>query len=135
MKHWANTPADIQVRAGDILFIPKKPNFVMVNGAVYNQTAITFKPNKSAGWYLRQAGGPTMMADKKGIFVVRADGSVVGGKGGAFTGGALEAALQPGDTVIVPDKAFGGGFKWRETLQVAQLVSAVGIAVQVARGF
>jgi len=135
VKHWANTPADIQVRAGDILFIPKKPNFVMVNGAVYNQTAITFKPNKSAGWYLRQAGGPTMMADKKGIFVVRADGSVVGGKGGAFTGGALEAALQPGDTVIVPDKAFGGGFKWRETLQVAQLVSAVGIAVQVARGF
>jgi protein involved in polysaccharide export with SLBB domain len=135
VKQWTNTPADIQIRAGDVLYIPKKPNFVMVDGAVYNQTAITFKPNRSASWYLRQAGGPTTMADKKGIFVLRADGSVIGGKQGMFTGGALDAALQPGDMVVVPDKAYGGGFKWKETLQVAQLVSAVGIAVQVARGF
>jgi hypothetical protein len=37
--------------------------------------------------------------------------------------------------LVVPEKAVGGGFSWRSTLQVAQLVSAVGIAVQVARGF
>jgi hypothetical protein len=37
--------------------------------------------------------------------------------------------------IVVPSKAFGGGFKWKTTLEVAQLVSAVGIAVQVARGF
>jgi hypothetical protein len=47
----------------------------------------------------------------------------------------MESALAPGDMIVVPSKAFGGGFKWRETLQVAQLVSAVGIAVQVARSF
>lgn len=135
MKRWANTPADIQVRAGDLIYIPKRPNFVMVDGAVYNPTAVTYKPSKSAGWYLHQAGGPTTMADKKSIFVIRADGSVVGGKGGMFSGGALDAQLQPGDMVVVPDKAFGGGVTWRNTLQVAQLVSAVGIAVQVARGF
>ncbi len=135
VKQWANTPADIQVRAGDVLFIPKRPTFVMVDGAVYNQTAIAFKSNRSAAWYLRQAGGATTMGDKKGIFVLRADGTVVGGKGGIFSGGALDTALQPGDMVVVPDKAYGGGFKWKQTLQVAQLVSAVGIAVQVARGF
>ncbi len=135
MKRWANTPADIQVRAGDVIYIPKKPNFVMVDGAVYNPTALSFKPGKSAGWYLRQAGGPTTMANKKATFVVRADGSVVGGAGGMFSGGVLNAALQPGDMVVVPDKAFGGGITWKNTLQVAQLVSAVGIAVQVAKGF
>jgi len=135
MKRWANTPADIQVRAGDVIYIPKKPNFVTVDGAVYNPTAVTFKPGKSAGWYLNQAGGPTTMANKKAIFVVRADGSVVGGKGGMFSGGAVDAALQPGDMVVVPDKAFGGGLTWKNTLQVAQLVSAIGIAVQVAKGF
>jgi hypothetical protein len=37
--------------------------------------------------------------------------------------------------LMVPSKAFGGGIKWKQTLQVAQLVSAIGIAVQVARGF
>jgi len=59
----------------------------------------------------------------------------VGGKGGMFHGGALDAALRPGDTVVVPEKAYGGTMTWRNTLQVAQLVSAVGIAVQVARSF
>jgi len=34
VKHWANTPADIQVRAGDIIYIPKRTNFVMVEGSV-----------------------------------------------------------------------------------------------------
>jgi protein involved in polysaccharide export with SLBB domain len=135
VKRWANTPADIQVRAGDVIYIPKKPNFIMVDGAVYNPTAVTFKPGKSAGWYLQQAGGPTTMANKKAIFVIRADGTVVGGKGGMFSGGAVDVALQPGDMAVVPDKAFGGGITWKNTLQVAQLVSAVGIAVQVAKGF
>jgi len=134
-KSWLHSAADVQLRAGDSIYIPKKPNFVMVQGAVYNQTAISFRPGKSAGWYLHQAGGPTSAADKKNVFIVRADGTVAGGPKGLFNGGALEAAMRPGDMVVVPSKAFGGGIKWKETLQVAQLVSAVGIAVQVARGF
>lgn len=134
-KSWAHSAADVQLRAGDSIYIPKKPNFVMVQGAVYNQTAITFRPGKSARWYLHQAGGATSAADRKNIFIVRADGTVAGGPKTMFNGGALEAAMQPGDMIMVPSKAFGGGIKWKETLQVAQLVSAVGIAVQVARGF
>jgi polysaccharide export outer membrane protein len=134
-KSWVHSSADIQLRAGDSIYIPKKPNFVMVQGAVYNATGISFRPGKSAQWYLRQSGGPTSAADKKNIFIVRANGTVNGGPKGMFSGGALDAAMQPGDMIVVPSKAFGGGFKWRETLQVAQLVSAIGIAVQVARGF
>jgi len=134
-KEWIHTAADVQLRKGDSIYIPKKPNFVMVQGAVYNQTAMAFRPGKSAGWYLHQAGGPTSGADKKKIFIVRADGTVAGGPKSLFNGGALESAMQPGDMIVVPNKALGGGFKWKETLQVAQLVSAVGIAVQVARGF
>jgi protein involved in polysaccharide export with SLBB domain len=135
VKRWANTAADIEVRAGDVLFIPKGPNLVMVDGAVYNPTAVTFRPGKSAGWYLSQAGGPTNMANKKAMFVIRADGSVVGGRGGLFTGGVEGAALMPGDMVIVPEKAFSGGSRWKNTLQAAQLVQAVAIAIQVGRAF
>ncbi|HEV2697630.1 MAG TPA: SLBB domain-containing protein, partial [Terriglobales bacterium] len=134
-KSWVHSATDVQLRAGDSVYIPKKPNFVMVQGAVYNQTAITFRPGKSARWYLHQAGGATSAGDKKNVFIVRADGTVAGGPRSLFNGGALEAAMRPGDMIVVPSKAFGGGFKWRETLQVAQLVSAVGIAVQVARSF
>lgn len=133
--HWANTPADLQIRAGDVLIIPKQPNFVMVEGAVYNPTAITFKPGQSAEWYLKQAGGPTQMANKKAVFVIRANGSVVGGSGGMWGGGATSAELRPGDMVVMPEKAIGGTNKWKTILEVAQLTSAIGIGVQVARGF
>ncbi len=134
---WANTPADLEVRAGDTLLIPKAPNYVTVNGQVYNPTAITYRPGKSAGWYLRQAGGATNLANRKAIFVVRADGSVVGGKGGGewFTGNVLSAELRPGDMVFVPEKALGGTPNWKNTLQAAQVLSSVAIAVSVAHGF
>ena len=49
LQRWANTPGDIEVRAGDMLVIPKKPNFVMVEGAVYHPTAVAYRPGKSAG--------------------------------------------------------------------------------------
>jgi protein involved in polysaccharide export with SLBB domain len=134
-KHWENTPADIQVRAGDVIFIPKKPNFVMVEGSVYNPTAVTFKPGKDAGWYLRQAGGPTNSANKKAVFVIRADGSVAGGASGLFSGGVDRASLHPGDLVMVPEKAFSGTTKWKQTLESAQLAYAIGVAIQVGRSF
>jgi len=134
-KDWVHTPSDVLLRAGDSIYIPKRPNFVMVQGAVYNQTAISFRAGKSASWYLHQAGGATSAGDKKNIFIIRADGTVAGGVRGLFNGGALESTMLPGDMIMVPTKALGGGLKWRSTLEVAQLVSAVGIAVQVARGF
>jgi protein involved in polysaccharide export with SLBB domain len=134
---WANTPADIEVRAGDTLLIPKMPAYVVVNGQVYNPTAISFRPGKNAGWYLRQAGGPTNMANKKAVFVVRGDGSVVGGKGSGewFTGDVLSAELRPGDMVFVPEKALGGTPAWKNTIQAAQLMSSIAIAVSVGRQF
>ncbi len=85
LSKWENAPADIELRAGDVLVIPKRPNFVMISGQVYNATAISYLRGREAGWYLGQAGGPTQSADKKGIFILRADGSVVG-RGNSFGG-------------------------------------------------
>src|SRR5262249_23472369 len=135
VESWANTSKDIQVRAGDSIFIPKKPNMVIVDGAVYNPTGITYKPGRSAGWYLEQAGGPTGLANKKEIFVVRADGSVAGGRGGLFSGGAPSASMQPGDMVVVPEKTFSVSHKFQNTVQVAQIMTAVTLAVSAARSF
>lgn len=135
IEKWANSTADIQVRAGDVLYIPKKPGLVMVDGAVYNPTGVTYKPGKSAGWYLRQAGGPTQLANKKGVFVIRADGSVVGGSGGMFSGGAESAELRPGDMVVVPERVFSYTSRWKNVLESAQLAYSVGVAIQVARSF
>jgi protein involved in polysaccharide export with SLBB domain len=135
-KRWAHTPADIEVRGGDTLFVPKRSSLVTVDGSVYHPTAVTFKPGKSVRWYLSQAGGPTNVANKKDMFVIRADGSVVGNGSSSWLRGGLESGeLQAGDVVVVPEKAYSGTSKWKTTLQAAQLTSAVGIAIQVARSF
>ena len=108
----------------------------MVEGDVYNPTAVAYKPGKSAGWYLRQAGGPSNTAYKRGIFVIRADGSVVGGgSGGMFGGGVQSAELLPGDMVVAPEKAFSANTKWKNILAGSQVAYAVGIAIQIARTF
>jgi protein involved in polysaccharide export with SLBB domain len=135
VQRWANSSSDIQVRAGDSLYIPKMPNSVMVQGAVYNSTAVVYRPGKDTAWYLQQAGGATTMGNAKRVFVIRADGSVISGPGGMFSGGVEHAELRPGDMVVVPDKAFSANTRWKTTLEGAQLATAVGIAIQVARSF
>ncbi len=134
-KHWMNTTADVQVRAGDTIFVPKRPSVVLVDGAVYNPTGVTFKPGKSAGWYLSQAGGPTGTANKRGVFVIRADGSVAGGASGLFGGGAESAAMQPGDMVVVPEKIFTISRAWQNTATAAQIVTAIAISASYAKNF
>ncbi len=133
ISSWENTPDDIEVRAGDILRIPKRPGFVLVSGQVYNSTAITYAPDKTAGWYLRRAGGVTEIANKSDIFVIRANGSVVGrGSGTFFDHDVLNTKLDPGDVVVVPQKIIGASVFWRNLLAVAQVSSSIAITAAVA---
>jgi protein involved in polysaccharide export with SLBB domain len=125
-RHWAHSPEDIQVRAGDVLIVPKRPSSILVHGQVYNSTAVSFRPGKSAKWYLSQAGGPTTLANKKSIFVIRADGSVVGSQGfSLWRGNPLDTTLYPGDTVVVPEKPVSGPPQWKTIFQSAQIISSI----------
>src|SRR6202007_1272356 len=105
---WANTPADIELRRGDVLTIPKRPGFVLVTGQVYNATALSFTPGKTAEWYLARAGGTNSTANRKDIFIIRTNGSVVGRQsGGWFKDSVLSTRLDPGDVGVVPQKIIG----------------------------
>jgi protein involved in polysaccharide export with SLBB domain len=130
---WANTPADIELRRGDVLTVPKRPGFVLVTGQVYNATAITFDPGKSASWYLRHAGGTNSTANRKEIFIIRANGSVIGRhSGGFFDADVLATRMEPGDVVVVPQKIIGSSLFWRNLLTTAQLASSIAITAAVA---
>jgi protein involved in polysaccharide export with SLBB domain len=132
LKRWANTPADVQVRAGDTIYIPKRSGMILVDGAVYNPTGISYKPGKDVNWYLKQAGGPNAMANRKGIFVVRGDGSVIGGAGSMFSGGVESAELRPGDMVVVPEQIYVFNDKFKTTLAIGQTAASIGSAIAVA---
>jgi polysaccharide biosynthesis/export protein len=131
LQDFVRTPDDIELRAGDSVFIPKRPNFVLVVGQVYNSNAITYTPHKNAGWYLSQAGGTTDLAEKKAIFIVRANGAVVTGRGSWWSGNVLGRQLEPGDTVVVPEKAIGGSTAWKNFLALAQVAQTAAVTALV----
>lgn len=136
IKEWANTSRDITVRAGDVLVVPKKPSYVLVQGQVYGATAVAYRPGKSARWYLQQAGGTTNMANKKATFVIRANGSVVGSHSSFWVSGeGLNVSLQPGDTVVVPEKALGGPPIWKTIFANAQILSSITTSAILAASY
>ncbi|WP_433972540.1 SLBB domain-containing protein [Tunturiibacter lichenicola] len=133
ISSWEDTPADIELRNGDVLTIPKRPGFVLVSGQVYNASAITFVPGKTAGWYLQHAGGSTEGGNRKEILVIRANGLVVGHRSGTWHDpSVLDTKLDPGDVVVVPQKVFGGSALWRNLFASAQVFSSVGFAAALA---
>jgi protein involved in polysaccharide export with SLBB domain len=133
-KEFSGSPDDIELRAGDSLTVPKQPGGVLVIGQVYNSNALTYTPGRNAGWYLSRAGGPTQLANKNAIFIIRADGSVTSGKqgGGLWSGGVLSSTVAPGDTIVVPEKPVLGSNGWRNFMAVAQLAQAGALAAAVA---
>jgi polysaccharide export outer membrane protein len=127
VKEWKNTDADPVLRDGDEFAVPKKANYVMVTGQVFNPTSISYRPGRSAKWYLGQSGGFTQLSNRQAAFVIRADGSVLAAKNnsGWFSGDPLNTVLKPGDTIVVPEKAPNvGGRNWPLTMQMAQVAAS-----------
>jgi len=136
INSWAGTPADIEMHTGDVLTLPKRPGFVLVSGQVYNASAITYVPGKEAGWYLRRAGGTNDIANRKEIFVIRANGSVIGRRSGEWYGSnVLSTRLDPGDVIVVPQRIIGGSLFWKNLLTVAQISSSIAFTAAVAGVF
>jgi protein involved in polysaccharide export with SLBB domain len=132
-KDFEGSPDDIELRAGDSLTVPKQPGGVLVIGQVYNSNALTYTPGRNAGWYLSRAGGPTQLANKGEIFIVRSDGSVTGGRqGGFWSGSVLSSALGPGDTIVVPEKPVLGSSTLKNVLSIAQIASSAALVAAVA---
>jgi len=137
ISKWANTPDDIELRPGDDIVIPKYPTFVAVQGQVNSPSAITYMPGKKAEWYFKRAGGHTAAANMKDVFIVRADGTVLG-KGstsGFWSGNVLSTVMYPGDTIVVPEKIVTGSGAWRGLLQTMQVMSQVAITAGVVASF
>ncbi len=94
--------ADIVLRNGDRLVIPKVSQEVTVLGEVQNTTSHLYRADLSRDDYIALSGGLTRKADRGRIYVVRADGSVIASesRGWFRRGGQVE--IRPGDTIVAP---------------------------------
>jgi polysaccharide biosynthesis/export protein len=92
--------ADIVLKDGDRLLVPRITQEVTVIGEVQSPTSHLFSEGFTRDDYIQQSGGTTQRADRGRIYVVRADGSVVSGSGNSWFSGGVE--IRPGDTIVVP---------------------------------
>jgi hypothetical protein len=92
---------DTVLESGDRIFLPKRPNYVLLIGDVLNPTALQFAPDKKVGEYLREAGGVQSTADKGRIFIVYPNGKALPAhtsKWGFGSGSRIPA----GSAIVIP---------------------------------
>lgn len=111
------TPRDVPLQEGDRLTVPEATGTVNVVGAVFAPTALVYTPYRTVKEYLTMAGGTTEIADDREIYVIKVNGAAVSRKGfslvkaswdgskyGYHPGGISSLTLDPGDTIVVPEK-------------------------------
>ena len=91
--------ADLVLREGDVVFIPKNTNTVTINGAVMVPNTVSYMKGKDVDYYLNQAGGCSDNARKSKKFIVYMNGQVTKVKGSG------KKQIEPGCEIIVPGKA------------------------------
>jgi polysaccharide export outer membrane protein len=101
-KGGTHVPDDVMVRDGDKLLIPKKTQEVTILGEVQSPTSHVFESGLSRDEYISRSGGTTQKADRKRIYVVRANGDVVSGDRTGWFRRSQSAEIHPGDTIVVP---------------------------------
>lgn len=100
------TPAlpDLILEDGDEVFIPNKPSFIGVFGAVYKESTFIFKSDATVKDYLFRAG-LTRESDTNAVMVIRADASIDSDakNTGFFSKRVMDMKLFPGDVIFVPE--------------------------------
>jgi protein involved in polysaccharide export with SLBB domain len=119
---------DIQLQDDDHFTVPSVPVTVNVVGAVYDQSTFLYKAPRRLGDYLQLAGGPNRNADKGHMFIIRADGSVYSREraNGLWGNNFMATRMNPGDTVIVPEKVLGTSVL-RNFLNWSQVFSQIAV--------
>lgn len=117
---------DPGIKNGDVLYVPQKPEMVIVSGAVLMPSPVVWQAKKSARAYIDRTGGFAKDAAEDEVVVMRVNGELVKeGKAGD---------IEPGDLILVPPKAliaYPGAFE--QFLNVLQVVSGGFVASRVFR--
>jgi len=126
--------ADLVLAAGDRLLVPEYSQTVTIVGEVQFPTSHVYDQGISRNEYISKSGGTTKNADKKRIYIVRADGEVVASSGSRFFRGRNVRDIRPGDTIVVPLDADRMN---RLTLwtNVSTIIFNIGIAAAAAASF
>ena len=118
-------PMAMLLENNDRVLIPPRPVTVGVFGAVFQPGSFAESQGSRIGDYLAKAGGPTRIADRSGLFVVRANGAVVSQQQRG-RGNVLDEYAMPGDIIFVPVQTRGNSLLDR-VIEVATAIYQVSL--------
>ena len=84
------------------MLVPARTQVVSVIGEIQQNTSHLYRAALSRDDYISLSGGLTRRADKKRIYVVRANGAVIAESGSRWLGRQERVEIRPGDTIVVP---------------------------------
>lgn len=93
---------DLLLSEGDSISIPQQLEVVFVDGEIMKPNAVRYIKGKSMKSYVRESGGFSARALKKGSYVIYANGEVDAAR--SFMGFRNYPKVLPGSRVIVPEK-------------------------------
>jgi protein involved in polysaccharide export with SLBB domain len=120
---------DLRLQNGDRIYVPSKPDFVYVFGAINTDSALLYRRGAQVSDYLKLAGS-SAVADSDGIMLLRADGSALSSDS-YWRNPVLSTPVMPGDTIVVPeklDRESGWSTFIRNTKDITQILYQLGIS-------
>lgn len=108
-----NSPHNILMEDGDILYVPSTAVSVYVQGEVVEPGAFMFQPHLHASEYIGLAGGPLTEADMGRAHVVRDDKSIPLHE---------DLIIEPGDRIVVPRMLFKF---WQDYLEITAVFASL----------
>ena len=142
LEEFRHSSYDIVLRGWDVLDLPQRPDVINVMGQVYSPTTLIHMPGEKLNYYLKKAGGATRDAEMDEMYIIKADGSVESRQQSSAGlrwdqdsrrwtfGGFMSGALDPGDTLVVPQQL--ERIAWmREIKDITTILSQVAITAGV----
>ncbi len=102
MQGPVGAPGDVILKDGDKLLVPKTTQEVTILGEVQSPTSHVFRAGLTRDDYIAKSGGATQKADRKRIYIVRANGDVISGDRAGWFRRSQSTPIRPGDTIVVP---------------------------------
>lgn len=114
------------LNSGDILEIPRKKETVIINGQVYNPTAVPYSPGLNLRKYLDLAGGTTDSAFVKKTYVKYGNGRLDRTKSFLFI--KSYPKIENGSEIIVPVRR---KYRWTPAERIAVSTAVVSVATLI----
>jgi protein involved in polysaccharide export with SLBB domain len=121
--------SDIVLKNGDQLIVPDERQEVTVLGEVQYATSHVFERALSRDEYISKSGGLSQRADRRRIYVVRANGEVIANRGASWFSRDGGSEIRPGDSIVVPLDLDQPLARWSAITQIVYNMAVAAAAV------